>query len=204
MKMETKTSKKAWYARDGGMKLRMYGIWAAGPGRYKNKKLEQEVNSLYENCHKEESRFFLFHPNYVTKDLDVLKAKGKEMHLFYQQRFSVLAVGPGCGESVTQVPEDLRSQQKSQRRRGVRASRKQWCAGGCSIGSWKQALICRVLQFGDANTPAMASVKLPPRGHTYWSIAPRKLPQRCVPVSVSLQHVYQYERGKGRRRGQFL
>lgn len=48
MKMETKTSKKAWYARVGGINLRMHDIWAAGPGRQKNKKLEHEVNRLSE------------------------------------------------------------------------------------------------------------------------------------------------------------
>lgn len=47
MKMETKTSKKSWYARDGGINLRMHDIWAAGPGRQKDKKLEREVNRLY-------------------------------------------------------------------------------------------------------------------------------------------------------------
>ena len=96
------------------------------------------------------------------------------MCLFYQQGFYILTVGIWCGELVPQVMEHLRSQ-RTKRQAGIRDSRKQGCAGERPTGVWKQALICRVFQFGDVNTPTVANFKLPTGGH--WA---RKREEVCT------------------------
>lgn len=58
IQMETKNKQKTRYARNDGISQRMYDLWAAGPVRHTNQKLEHESNELYEKSRKEGSRFF--------------------------------------------------------------------------------------------------------------------------------------------------
>lgn len=61
--------------------------------------------------------------------------------------------------------EELKGNQEAAR---VRDRTKQWCAGVWFTTGSRKKLWCLVFQFGDVNTPTMASFKLPTWGNWTW------------------------------------